>query len=340
MFSAFISYRRDYGWQFAMLLETKLQALGFSVFLDHKSIHAGRFDEEIINAIDAAPDFLLILSKDSLVRRGEPDYFFNEIKHALLKKKKIIPIFLSEFSEPQDLCEEIAPVLKYNGLHETLPQFFDSAFLPQLIYYMSTTEEKMIYNSTVENRSYLTSRSVLERESLEDRWNNAIEIDICALYANMLLNAPYVVKKLEEGVKFRFLIMDPASEAAKESATYKLKRGKLSKFRQAYAAIESLLEDIEYAKENDPDDAILNGQIEFRKTTLFVPAAIMTVRKTVRSENTVKVDYYSFNSDDPERRSIIISAADEDNYAFYCNQFDYIWNHHETIPVLLNAEET
>ncbi|MBQ9945909.1 MAG: toll/interleukin-1 receptor domain-containing protein [Clostridia bacterium] len=336
MYSSFISYRRDTGGTFAKLLHTKLDSLHFSVFFDGKSMHDGRFDKEIASAIDMAENFIVILSKDALKKRnGTTDYYFEEIKHALKKENgHIIPIILSDFLPPDDIDPEIADILKYQGVHETALQFFDTAFISQLIYYMGDTEDKRAYMQTVENRSFISSRKVLERESIEERWENAVEIDICAHYANMLLNTAYIVDKLEEGVKIRFLVTDPESEAAKEASEYKLKRSRLSKFEQAYEAILELCDDIEYARKNNTEDAILNGEIEFRKTKLHIPFAIMTVKKRILSESTVKVDYYSFGTGDPERRSVIISYADRDNYEFYCEQFEYIWNHGQTKPII------
>lgn len=59
MNTIFISYRRDFGGNFALLLEEKLTQAGFSVFLDHKGMHHGRADNEIIRAIDEANDFIV-----------------------------------------------------------------------------------------------------------------------------------------------------------------------------------------------------------------------------------------------------------------------------------------
>lgn len=91
MFTIFISYRRDYGGTFALLLEEKLAQAEFSVFLDHKSMHRGRFDEEISKTIDEVSDFVVVLSKDCFSVHEGTDFFISEIEYALKKKKTSFP---------------------------------------------------------------------------------------------------------------------------------------------------------------------------------------------------------------------------------------------------------
>ena len=78
----------------------------------------------------------------------------------------------------------------------------------------------------------------------------------------------------------------------------------------------------------------MNGELEVRKTTLHLDQAIMIVKKKKESENSVKVDFYTFNTDDTNRRSIMIPFADNENYEFFCKQFEYIWNAAETKEIL------
>lgn len=170
MFTIFISYRRDHGGTFALLLEEKLAQTGFSAFLDHKSMHRGRFDEEISQTIDEASDFVVILSKDCFAVHEETDFFVAEIKYALRKNKNIVPVFLNSYSTQSSIPDCITDVLKYQGVPEHAPQDFESVFLPKLISYLTDTDEKQKYLDKFSARSYLTSRQKLERESLDIRW--------------------------------------------------------------------------------------------------------------------------------------------------------------------------
>lgn len=333
MYTIFISYRRDYGGTFALLLEEKLTQAGFSAFLDHKSMPRGRFDEEISRTIDETTDFIVILSKDCFKVREGTDFFVEEIEHALRKNKNIVPIFLNGYSSKQSIPDRLSDVLKFQGVSEYSPQDFENVFLPKLVSYLSDTEEKQKYLDRTGARSYLSSRQKLERESLDVRWKNAIEIDICAYFANMLINSDYINQALSKGVHIKYLIVDPDSDAAEEAMRYRFKNVRKSLFRYSFDAAVELLQDMREKNTEFFDKALLNGELEIRKTSLHLDQAIMIVKKKKESDNSVKVDFYTFDTDDTCRRSIMIPFADHENYEFFCEQFDYIWNSPETQPV-------
>ena len=334
MFTIFISYRRDCGGTFALLLEEKLAQAGFSAFLDHKRMHRGRFYEEISQTIDEASDFIVILSKDCFSVREEEDVFVAEIEYALKKKKNIVPIFLNGYSKQPSTPDRIRDVLKYQGVSEYAPQDFETVFLPKLISYLTDTEEKQNYIDRAGARSYLSSRRKLESEPIDVRWKNAVEIDICAYFANMLINSDYINQALLNGVHIKYLIVDPDSVAADEAMKYRFKNIRKSLFRYSFDATVELLKDMKDRNTEYFDEALLNGELEVRKTTLHLDQAIMIVKKKKESENSVKVDFYTFNTDDTNRRSIMIPFADNENYEFFCKQFEYIWNAAETKEIL------
>lgn len=330
MYTIFISYRRNYGGTFALLLEEKLTQAGFSVFLDHKGMHHGRFDKEIISTIDEADDFIVILSKDCFAIHDGNDFYVAEIEHAIKNNKNIIPVFLNSYTPQTSVPTMIADVLKYQGVSEYAPQDFESVFLPKLVSYLSETDEKQNYMDRTGARSYLSSRQKLERESLDLRWANAVEIDICSYFANMLINTDYINQALAKGVHIKYLVVDPESETANEAMKYRFKNVRKSLFRYSFDAAVELLQDMRNSNFQYFDASLKNGEFEVRKTTLHLDQAIMIVKKKKESDNSVKVDFYTFDTDDTNRRSIIIPFADHENYEFFCKQFEYIWNAKET----------
>lgn len=329
VYMVFISYRRHHGGVFAELLWEKLIKNGFTVFLDHRNLTSGRFDIEIQEAIDEASDFVVLFSQDCFVPHGIPDYFFEEIKYALAKRKRIIPILFSDYTEPHDLPEEIAAVTKYEGVSQGSVQNIDTVFLPKLISFFSESEEKRRYYNNL-NKSFLSSRKELEMESLETRWSGAVEIDICSYYANMLITSDYINQALANGVHIRYIIVDPKSFAAEEALKYKLKRANLKLWECSVDVAHDLMNSLQKGRENCSNDPISNGEFDMKITTLQINQAIMIIKKKRKEENSVKVDFYSFNTDDTQRRSILISALDKDNYDFFCEQYEYIWNAPET----------
>lgn len=64
----FISYRRSNGSQLASLLKVHLHLRGFSVFIDVERLEAGKFDNNLLQSIQKAKHFLLVLTPNALER--------------------------------------------------------------------------------------------------------------------------------------------------------------------------------------------------------------------------------------------------------------------------------
>ena len=115
----FISYRRDRDAQTARLFRAELEMLGFEVFLDVDDLRPGQFDEALIERIQDAPNFLVILSPGSLDRCSEPgDWLRREIVCAMASQKTIIPIMMPGFGFPeeQDLPQDLQPIRVHHGV--------------------------------------------------------------------------------------------------------------------------------------------------------------------------------------------------------------------------------
>ncbi|XP_050531606.1 NAD(+) hydrolase sarm1 isoform X2 [Daktulosphaira vitifoliae] len=117
----FISYRRSTGSQLASLLKVHLQLRGFSVFIDVERLEAGKFDNNLLQSIKQAKNFLLVLTPKALDRCiGDnecKDWVHKEIVAALSDQCNIIPI-IDNFSwpEPETLPEDMRNVCKFNGV--------------------------------------------------------------------------------------------------------------------------------------------------------------------------------------------------------------------------------
>ena len=62
----FISYRRSNGSQLASLLKVHLEIRNLSVFLDVDRLEAGKFDNNLLQSIRSARNFVLVLTPGSL----------------------------------------------------------------------------------------------------------------------------------------------------------------------------------------------------------------------------------------------------------------------------------
>ncbi|KAF0306819.1 Sterile alpha and TIR motif-containing protein 1 [Amphibalanus amphitrite] len=117
----FISYRRSNGSQLASLLKVHLELRGFSVFIDVERLEAGKFDNNLLNSIRQAQNFILVLTPSALDRciqdYDQKDWVHKEVYAALQSKCNIIPIIDNfQWPEPEELPEDIKAVCTFNGV--------------------------------------------------------------------------------------------------------------------------------------------------------------------------------------------------------------------------------
>lgn len=109
-YDIFISYRRIGGAQYARILQLMLNQRGYKVFLDYDELTDGKFGDHIQEAIKDAQIFILVLSKEALVRcKNEGDWVRREIQLAIQEGKHIIPVNPDNSFDgvPEDIPEEI-----------------------------------------------------------------------------------------------------------------------------------------------------------------------------------------------------------------------------------------
>lgn len=117
----FVSYRRSTGSQLASLLKVHLQLRGFSVFIDVERLEAGKFDNNLLDSIKAAKNFILVLSPNALDRcigdQDCKDWVHKETVAALASNCNIIPI-MDNFHWPdaEQLPEDMRSIAYFNGI--------------------------------------------------------------------------------------------------------------------------------------------------------------------------------------------------------------------------------
>lgn len=103
----------------ANLIAMKLTAAGYSVFVDIETLHAGKFNERLLEVIEGCKDFILVLPPNALERcNSENDWVRCEVEHALKHKKNIIPVMLRNFEWPasEALPASLRDLPMYNGV--------------------------------------------------------------------------------------------------------------------------------------------------------------------------------------------------------------------------------
>jgi hypothetical protein len=100
--------------------------VGFQVFLDVVGLKASRFPEALLQEIEAADNFVLLITPRAMDRCEQAgDWMAREIAHALKTGRNIVLVFKRDtnfiFPQAENLPEEIRSILDYHGvdLHHT-----------------------------------------------------------------------------------------------------------------------------------------------------------------------------------------------------------------------------
>jgi CHASE2 domain-containing sensor protein len=126
---AFISYRRQGGAETARLIRAALRERRQNVFLDVEDLGPGIFDARLLEEIEHAPNFIVILSPGSLDQgHGKDDWLLKEIGHAIQARRNVIPILKDGFVLPahESLPPEVADLPRFNGVIYSHLRFDDA----------------------------------------------------------------------------------------------------------------------------------------------------------------------------------------------------------------------
>ena len=327
----FISYRRRTGYALATFLYESLTKHRLDVFLDKENFqdYAGSFTAKIKESIEMSDYFLLLLT-DLDIDDYDKSVFIKEIETALQNEKKIIVIKQKELVFPNPLHKSIDCLPELQAIEITNETKFDDALLKSLLKKMQRSSKiKRVYNKLTAC-SKLESRKIVEaRSSLESRFNDdVVSVDMCGIACmGLLANArEHFERILQRGGKVRIVINKVDSPAAIDAYEKKLASGGLSQRKRVISRANEELYDW---STDYPEN--FSGKL----TNEFLPCAILIIRTKDEEKSTIKVDYYGFDCEDSERRCIMISHNDEENFNYYRKQFEWLWEQAEK----LNLEE-
>ena len=128
-YDVFISYRRDGGDSFAMILKNELKDRGLKVFHDIESLRSGDFNKQLYKEIEESRKVVLVLPPNALDRciNDPNDWVRLEIEHAINCGKDIIPIMMRGFVFPENLPAPLDSIAKYQGLEPRMDHTFQSS---------------------------------------------------------------------------------------------------------------------------------------------------------------------------------------------------------------------
>ncbi|MBR1634277.1 MAG: hypothetical protein IJ682_04345 [Lachnospiraceae bacterium] len=195
--------------------------------------------------------------------------------------------------------------------------------------------KKWLNNVSRETAISVCARKDLEtHKTLYERWNYAKEITIVNYAASSFLiptiasdsvynmnNKAIFEEKIQQGTKFRFVIVRPNSYAARDAANNKMKIMANSDIspNDIFAKSVSVLKGLK---------EVYGNCIQFKLTKIALTyAAIWVVNDDEhRFMNHIKIDLYAPYILDSNRRSFIVNYGDE-NYNFFMENITDIWEH-------------
>lgn len=135
-YDVFISYRRDGGKDFARIIKPELINRKIRVFLDFDELKDGVFNKRIMDAIEDAPVFMLILSKGCLDRcKNDKDWIKEEILHADKFHRHIVPVEVDKtFREvPKDIPQEVRSIISQHQFSQIDTETLLEASMNELV---------------------------------------------------------------------------------------------------------------------------------------------------------------------------------------------------------------
>lgn len=174
--------------------------------------------------------------------------------------------------------------------------------------------------------TYVTTREKYETEANDDvrrSWDRATEIDICAIANTSFLrgNGVLSIRKLaQKGVKIHFISLNPKSTLMQEYIKSKILN------EQSMPPEDNIKTYLRECRRNDK----FKKNVKLQLCDTILPYSLIIVKRKDQVQY-IKVDSYALNAELKDRRCFIIPSTDDENISFYLNQWEYIWNHSESV---------
>ena len=320
-FDAFISYRRENGFLMAQVIRDRLRDRGISCFLDLEEDKSGKFDENLLSAIEGAPNFILILPKNALTRCKDPeDWVRREILAAVKGGKTIIPVMYDGFSWPKKwdgIPEEIRQLKSHQGV--SMSKEYLSAMIDKIIHYMTGLGPAVSFHGANGSEPAITRDSVdffslLETDS-ESVDNVCMAFHAGADWRQDSRKLSLLQTMLKNKVKLRVLLND-------EQTAGTICRHMQQPLKK-YIGFDNCVDDWNELQSLYPDS------IQVRVCPLPMLHRIYLLRKKDGSGQ-VSLKYYTYGNYRPGRDCRGTFNSRQPEYALYCEEFDYLWE--QSVP--------
>lgn len=312
-YDAFISYRREKGFLMAQIIHDRLKEKGIRCFLDLEEDRSGNFNDNLISAIDAAPNFILVLPKNALKRCvNEDDWVRREIMEALARNKNIIPIMYDSFTWPKSkkwlsaVPEQLANLQYRQGV--TMRQEYLYATIDKLISYMTDISCPVsAENSPIPSQCPDFIRYCMTREHVR-------RIDMAFHAGSVWHRDDGHMDLLDEiiarGIPVRILIND-TNAVRKICAHLRRPNKKYTKFKDTIQ---------EWSALQEAHLEVL--QVRICKLPLLHRMYLVHNQDGSGRGN---IHYYAYGAYNPSKDSWATHDSNAPEFSLYADEFDYLW---------------
>lgn len=308
-FDAFISYRREGGYEMARLIQLCLQEKGVECFLDLEEARVGEFDKRLLDAIRSAPNFILILTPGALDRCvNEGDWVRREIEEAAQSDCTIIPVYYPDFQWPTHLYDKLPPEVVQLEKQESVlvSREYHASMIQTIFEFMRNVKPKRKMPSL----HFEASRFILD--------NAASTPELCSVDMAFHAGSAWsrdsdkveTLCRLQE-MKCKLRVLINSVESVEKVCAH------MRQPMKRYVRFDRNLEEWRELASEYPDT------IEVR--VLDVP--LLHRLYIVRGKNggCVNVKYYSYGNYIPEKDFRLSFAHPDAEYTLYTEEFDYLW---------------
>ena len=309
---AFISYRRDVGFLMAQMIKGALKERGIDCYLDLERDHPGQFDENLLQAIKSMPNFILILTKNTLDRCvDEEDWVRREILAAIKENKNIIPVRYPDFQWPDQLNEKFPEEIRKLQYTQSvlISREYLSAALDKIIQYMSGIDKSRIRNEEIPVDTvgfFDTGLQIVNPvKSIDLAFRGGSEWRFKAEKVEIL------TQLIKSGYKLRILVN--SAEAVEQDSVHM--RQPLKKYVDYRESLKEWVELGETYPEN----------ITVHITDVPMLHRLYIIRGEDNSSGVLKVSFYTYGNYMPMKDFKQAFGGEDPQYRLYTDEFEYLW---------------
>lgn len=321
MYDVFISYRRKLGFAVAKMISELLKAKGLSAFVDLDELRNGKFDEKILDAIEATPSFILILTPGSLDRCGEEgDWLTREIDKAVETGRNIIPILCEGFEWPKHwdnyMSDKIKMLSHYNSV--VMSYEYVDAMVDKIIEYSKGSDETLAKKTAVADDTVfegdIDGFFLPKMKELDEIEGVDFAFHAGSVWHQDIRRLEILGELAEAGKKIRVLVN---SEAVADS-TSQFMRHKLKRYMAFDEAISSW---------KRIADMYENVEVRVCEIPLFRIYYSFNMKNP--KDNVSRVKFYTHGNPNISKNFSKNFFACEPGYELYKSEFEFLWKKSE-----------